>query len=156
MRIKTRAVLFFSVMTAGIIFLASAQESGPQDKVKALNGYADEETVKNNIKPESNTSMTESASISQVQQSVAVVSPKNETMSSAKGRPGIYLYNLPYMSMLYVDDKYMGNAENYSNKSSPLYLDPGKHSVKLRGRDNVTFFEKDVTLEKDSGPVRVR
>jgi hypothetical protein len=171
MRFKNIFLLFF-LITAGVVFLAQAQSSGQEDKIKVLreaanclaqlrpdlakelNGYADEEAAKND--GNSGVSGPAPVAMNQFQQAAEKNTVNPEQPAKAKGQPGIYLVKAPYMSSLYVDKKYYGDAEKYKGQSSPLYLSSGNHIVMLKDPNNGILFEGNVTLQDDGGLVAVR
>jgi hypothetical protein len=68
--------------------------------------------------------------------------PQGGSMMVTPGRTGGISFDIqPSNAEIYVDGQYYGSVANYTPRTQPLALAPGRHRVEIRaqGRQNMTF-----------------
>ena len=87
--------------------------------------------------------------------SFAACSMPNTTVRTTDTRPGIAIDGAPDGAILYVDGQQIGEANKYDGQPNVLLVEPGTHTVILKGADGAPLFDRKVYVESELKTIKV-
>jgi len=87
---------------------------------------------------------------------LAACSMPNTTVRTTDTRPGIAIDGAPDGAILYVDGQRVGEANKYDGQPNVLVVEPGTHTVVVKGADGAPLFDRKIYVESDLKPIKVR
>src|SRR5512140_1647052 len=86
---------------------------------------------------------------------VAACSMPNTTVRTTDTRPGIAIDGAPDGAILFVDGQQIGEANKYDGQPNVLVVEPGTHTVVVRGSDGAPLFDRKIYVESELKTIKV-
>ncbi len=86
---------------------------------------------------------------------LAACSMPNTTVRTTDTRPGIAIDGAPDGAILYVDGQRIGEANKYDGQPNVLLVEPGTHTVVVKGADGAPLFDRKIYVESELKTIKV-
>lgn len=86
---------------------------------------------------------------------IAACSMPNTTVRTTDTRPGIAIDGAPDGAILYVDGQQIGEANKYDGQPNVLLVEPGTHTVVVKGADGAPLFDRKIYVESELKTIKV-
>lgn len=86
---------------------------------------------------------------------LAACSMPNTTVRTTDTRPGIAIDGAPDGAVLYVDGQQIGEAGKYDGQPNVLLVEPGTHTVVVKGADGAPLFDRKIYVESELKTIKV-
>ena len=86
---------------------------------------------------------------------LAACSMPTTTVRTTDTRPGIAIDGAPDGAILYVDDLRIGEANKYDGQPNVLTVEPGTHTVVVKGADGAPLIDRKIYVESELKTIKV-
>ncbi len=86
---------------------------------------------------------------------LAACAMPNTTVRTTDTRPSLAFDGAPDGSVLYVDGQKIGDPNQYDGQPNILVVEPGTHTVVVKGADGAPLFERKVYVESELKTLKV-
>jgi uncharacterized lipoprotein YajG len=86
---------------------------------------------------------------------LAACSMPGTTVRTTDPRPGIAIDGAPDGAILYVDGQRIGEANKYDGQPNVLTVEPGTHTVVVKGADGAPLFDRKIYVESELKTIKV-
>ena len=86
---------------------------------------------------------------------LAACSMPTTTVRTTDTRPGIAIDGAPDGAILYVDGQRIGEANKYDGQPNVLVVEPGTHTVVVKGADGTPIFDRKIYVESELKTIKV-
>jgi len=86
---------------------------------------------------------------------LAACSMPNTTVRTTDTRPGIAIDGAPDGAILYVDGQRVGEANKYDGQPNVLVVEPGTHTVVVKGADGAPLIDRKIYVESELKTIKV-
>ena len=86
---------------------------------------------------------------------LAACSMPNTTVRTTDTRPGIAIDGAPDGAILYVDGQQIGEANRYDGQPNVLVVEPGTHTVVVKGADGAPLIDRKIYVESELKTIKV-
>jgi len=86
---------------------------------------------------------------------LAACSMPNTTVRTTNTRPGIAIDGAPDGAILYVDGQRVGEANKYDGQPNVLVVEPGTHTVVVKGADGAPLIDRKIYVESELKTIKV-
>jgi uncharacterized lipoprotein YajG len=86
---------------------------------------------------------------------LAACSMPTTTVRTTDTRPGIAIDGAPDGAILYVDGHQIGEANKYDGQPNVLVVEPGTHTVVVKGADGAPLFDRKIYVESELKTIKV-
>jgi len=86
---------------------------------------------------------------------LAACSMPNTTVRTTDTRPGIAIDGAPDGAILYVDGQRIGEANKYDGQPNVLVVEPGTHTVVVKGADGAPLIDRKIYVESELKTIKV-
>ena len=86
---------------------------------------------------------------------LAACSMPNTTVRTTDTRPSIAIDGAPDGAILYVDGQQIGEANKYDGQPNVLVVEPGTHTVVVKGADGAPLFDRKIYIESELKMIKV-
>lgn len=86
---------------------------------------------------------------------LAACSMPNTTVRTTDTRPSFAIDGAPDGAILYVDGQQVGEANKYDGQPNVLVVEPGTHTVVVKGADGAPLFDRKIYVESELKTIKV-
>lgn len=86
---------------------------------------------------------------------LAACSMPATAVRTTETRPSFAIDGAPDGAILYVDGKMIGEANRYDGQPNILVVEPGTHTVVVKGPDGAPLFDRKVYVESEIKTIKV-
>jgi len=86
---------------------------------------------------------------------LAACSMPTTTVRTTDTRPGIAIDGAPDGAILYVDGQRVGEANKYDGQPNVLVVEPGTHTVVVKGADGAPLIDRKIYVESELKTIKV-
>ena len=86
---------------------------------------------------------------------LAACSMPTTTVRTTDTRPGIAIDGAPDGAILYVDGQRIGEANKYDGQPNVLVVEPGTHTVVVKGADGAPLIDRKIYVESELKTIKV-
>jgi len=86
---------------------------------------------------------------------LAACSMPTTTVRTTDTRPGIAFDGAPDGAILYVDGQRVGEANKYDGQPNVLVVEPGTHTVVVKGADGAPLIDRKIYVESELKTIKV-
>lgn len=87
--------------------------------------------------------------------SAAACAMPSTVVQTPDTRPGLAIEGAPAGAILFLDGVQVGEANRYDGQPNVLRVEPGTHTVKIRGADGAELLEQKVYVESERKTIKV-
>jgi hypothetical protein len=87
--------------------------------------------------------------------SAAACAMPSTVVQTPDTRPGLAIEGAPPGAILFLDGVQVGEANRYDGQPNVLRVEPGTHTVKIRGADGADLLDQKVYVESELKTIKV-
>jgi hypothetical protein len=88
--------------------------------------------------------------------SAAACAMPSTVVQTPETRPSLAIEGAPAGAILFLDGVQVGEANRYDGQPGVLRVDPGTHTVTIRGGDGSDLLEQKIFVESERKTIKVR